>query len=151
MVATEDLSRLFRPDPIDGETRAYNETLARNRATQVYELGAERTREARHKRWLAEEGPSPLAVDRDIVAPAGHIHLRVFVPDIVHGVYFHIHGGGFALGEACASDRRNEHLATTCNLAVLSADEAWHAHGGVLVFDDGRHELVAQERSLSLS
>ena len=42
--------------------------------------------------------------------------------------------------------------------AVLSADGAWLAHGGVLVLDDGRHEVVgrradvdAQERAVPIS
>jgi len=124
MLDPNDLSQLFHPGAIDPETRAYNEELLRNRdaTPQAYELGAVRMREARHERWLKEEGPSAIATERTIPGPAGPVPLRVFIPEQVAGVYLHIHGGGFVLGEACASDRRNEHIAKTCHLAVVSVD-----------------------------
>jgi acetyl esterase/lipase len=123
MLAIDDaLRKAFQPDAIDEETRAYNAQLAADRAPRVYELGAERTRELRHEQWLAEGGPSPLAQERTIPGPGGEIGLRVFVPGKVEGAYFHIHGGGFALGEACTSDRRNEAIAQACRLVVVSVD-----------------------------
>jgi acetyl esterase len=124
MLATETFSKLFQPDAIDAETSAYNQQLAANRAAtpRVYEVGANRMREIRHKQWLAEGGPSPFAVERGIPGSDGEIGLRVFVPEHAEGVYLHIHGGGFVLGEACASDQRNEAISQNCNLAVASVD-----------------------------
>lgn len=124
MLATDAFSKLFQPDAIDAETSAYNAQLAANRATvpKIYDVGATRMRELRHRQWLRDSGPSPLAVDRMIPGPDSEIRLRVIVPEHVEGVYFHIHGGGFALGEACASDQRNEEIAQRCKLAVVSVD-----------------------------
>jgi acetyl esterase/lipase len=124
MLATEELSRLFRADAIDPETRAYNASLAANRETmpKIYEVGAARMRELRHRQWLADSGPSALAVERRIPGPAGEISLRVLAADRAEGVYLHIHGGGLALGEACSSDQRNEHIARNCALTVVSVD-----------------------------
>ena len=119
------LSDLFRPGAIDAETGAYNAQLAASQAAmpKVYEMGAIRMRELRHSQWLAESGgPSPMAVERAVPGPGGAIPLRVFVPDRVHGVYLHIHGGGFVIGEACASDARNEAIARRCEVAVVSMD-----------------------------
>lgn len=115
---------LFSSDAVDSETRAHNEELAALRETsaKVYDVGATRMRELRRNAWLAEGGPSAMAVERTIPGPRGPIGLRVFVPDRVRGVYLHFHGGGFVLGEACASDRRNETIATTCDVAVVSVD-----------------------------
>jgi acetyl esterase/lipase len=115
---------LFHPDAVDAETRAYNEQLLgiREATPKVYEVGAARMREMRRSQWLATGGPSPMAVDRSIPGPAGSIPLRVFVPETVRGAYLHIHGGGFVLGEACASDQRNAEIAQRCDVAVVSVD-----------------------------
>ena len=65
---TEELPRIFRPEAIDPTTSAFNAELAANRATtpKVYDVGAVRMREIRHRQWLAEGGPSPLATERTI-------------------------------------------------------------------------------------
>ena len=124
MLETQKFAEMFHPEAIDAETRAYNTQLAANRdkAPKVYEVGAERMREIRRTEWLAAGGPSPLATERTIPGPDGSISVRVFVPTQVHGVYLHIHGGGFALGEACISDQRNEAIARECDVAVVSVD-----------------------------
>ena len=115
---------LFQGAAIDAETAAYNTQLAAARATtpKVYEVGAEVMRDLRRKQWLATDGPSSLAVERSIPGAAGPVGLRVFVPEVVQGVYLHLHGGGFVLGEACASDRSNEAIARDCGVAVVSVD-----------------------------
>lgn len=118
-------TELFRPEAIDSETAAFNAQLRAERANtpQVDEVGAARMRAFRHKVTLATPGvPSPMAVQRQIPGPAGSIAARVFIPEAARGVYLHIHGGGFALGEAQASDPRNEAIARNCGLAVVSID-----------------------------
>jgi acetyl esterase/lipase len=51
-------------------------------------------------------------VDVRVVRPAGE----------VRGVYLDVHGGGFYLGSASMSDKRNHELCTSCNLAVVSVE-----------------------------
>lgn len=65
---------------------------------------------------------SAIAEDREIPGPAGPIRARYFVPDEVTGIYLHIHGGGWMLGGAHHLDFRNEELARTCSVAVISID-----------------------------
>jgi acetyl esterase/lipase len=123
--AESSLASVFRPDAVDDETRAYNSQLAAARAStpQVYEVGAVRMREIRRKQWLETTGgASPMAEERSIPGPSGTVPIRIFLPDQVTGVYLHIHGGGFVLGEACASDQRNEAIARTASVAVVSVE-----------------------------
>lgn len=65
---------------------------------------------------------SSMAEDRSVPGAEGPIRARYFVPDEVTGVYLHIHGGGWMLGGAHHLDFRNEEMATTCRLAVISID-----------------------------
>jgi acetyl esterase len=123
--AGSTFASLFRPEAIDPQTRDFNERLGkeRNGAPQLEVLGAVPMRELRHKLALATPGiPSSMAVEREIPGPTRPVAARVFVPESVSGVYLHLHGGGFAQGEALASDARNEATARSCGLAVVSID-----------------------------
>src|SRR5207253_2946896 len=87
----------------------------RTRDLRLERLGAVPRRGLRHRLALATPGvPSSMAVQRGIPGPAQPIAARVFVPDSVSAVYLHIHGGGFAQGEALACDARNEATARSC-------------------------------------
>lgn len=58
-----------------------------------------------------------------IPGPAGDIPVRIFRPDgPARGLYLHLHGGGWILGDPTMGDLTNEHLATEFGLAVLSVD-----------------------------
>ncbi len=59
---------------------------------------------------------------RTIPGPAGPIPIRVMIPEVVDGVYLHLHGGGMTLGSALAMDKRNWPIAQACNVAVVSVD-----------------------------
>ena len=50
------------------------------------------------------------------------VPVRIFVPETVDAVYLHIHGGGFAIGEAAMNDVSNAEIARTCRFAVVSVD-----------------------------
>jgi acetyl esterase len=52
----------------------------------------------------------------------GGVPVRIFVPDSVRGVYLHIHGGGFAIGEARMNDVSNALVAKGLSVAVVSVD-----------------------------
>ncbi|MEA2641831.1 MAG: acetyl esterase [Chloroflexota bacterium] len=116
---------LFRAEAVDPETIAVNAQLAAGtaRAPQVYREGAPAVRAVRRQQALASPSiPSPMAVERAIPGPDGPIPVRMFVPPTVHGVYLHIHGGGYCLGEPLSSDPRNEAVARGCEVAVVSVD-----------------------------
>jgi acetyl esterase len=59
----------------------------------------------------------------EIDGPAGPIPLRVIAPDgAPTGVFLHLHGGGWTLGESDAQDVRLQRLARETGLAVVSVN-----------------------------
>ena len=50
------------------------------------------------------------------------VPVRVFVPEVVKGVYLHIHGGGFMLGRAYQYDEMMVAVAAACQVATVSVD-----------------------------
>ena len=54
--------------------------------------------------------------------PTGDIPIRVLIPDQVDGVYLHLHGGGWVLGQADQQDEALWETACAANLAVVSVD-----------------------------
>jgi acetyl esterase/lipase len=63
------------------------------------------------------------AEDVYIQSRAGRLRLRVLRPDgDAHGVYLHIHGGGWTLGAADEQDPRLQALAQATGLCVASVD-----------------------------
>ena len=67
--------------------------------------------------------PSAAAENRTIPSPAGELPVRVFRPDgDARGLFLHLHGGGWVLGDAEMSDLANEALADRHGLAVVSVD-----------------------------
>jgi acetyl esterase/lipase len=113
---------LFSPEAIDAETAAFNEQLEALLATvepthrrQPVEIRAER--EAGNGTF-GSVVLSEMAQSREIAG----VPVRVFTPETVQGVYLHIHGGGWVLGRAHHSDVRNESVARSNNLAVVSVD-----------------------------
>jgi acetyl esterase/lipase len=66
---------------------------------------------------------SELAEESSIPGPDGDIPVRIFRPEgPAKGLYLHLHGGGWILGDPTMGDLSNEHLATDFGLAVLSVD-----------------------------
>lgn len=82
---------------------------------------AEHSRKSFKKMAVIPE--SDLAEVTTIPGPAGDIPVRLFRPEgQARGLYLHIHGGGWILGDAQMGDPHNEHLAKSLGLAVLSVD-----------------------------
>jgi len=66
---------------------------------------------------------SSKAIATTIPGPAGEIPVRLFKPKgQARGLYLHIHGGGWILGNPEMGDATNERLADRFDLAVLSVD-----------------------------
>ena len=115
---------LFRPEAIDAETAAFNAKLAELFAaappTHLQEPKAVRAARAAGGGVMGPIVRSPNAKERLIAGPAGPLSLRLFLPQTVRGVYYHVHGGGWVLGANDAQDARLEELANSCSVAVAS-------------------------------
>ncbi len=81
-------------------------------------------------REIRESGQGPFgpivlldqAENRIIGGPDGPVTVRVLQPEVVNGVYLHIHGGGGVFGRAHHQDSALWDIATTCNVTVVSVD-----------------------------
>ena len=60
--------------------------------------------------------------ERILKGPTADVAVRVFVPEVVKGVYLHIHGGGFMLGRAYQYDEMMVAVAAACQVATVSVD-----------------------------
>lgn len=117
---------LFAPDAVDDETAEFNRQLEAllADAPSITEVPVDETRRAREE-GRGPAGPvvlSDMAEERVIDGPGGALTLRTFVPQSPKGVYLHIHGGGWVLGRAHLQDPRNEEIARSCEVAVVSVD-----------------------------
>jgi len=117
---------VFNPESIAPETREFNEKLEKilAKAPPSYTMPPQKIRnlrEAGKSVWgpikrLAE------AQERTVPGPAGEVPVRIFLPDVISGVYLHIHGGGFMLGRAHHNDEAHALIANKCGVAVVSVD-----------------------------
>ena len=119
-------SRLFDRSAIDEETAAFNRQLVESLKT-IPPANSQPPSQTRADRESGKSvsGPivlSDLAVPRTIRQGAHEVPVRVFRPDVIKGVYLHIHGGGWVLGRAHHADLRNEQIARRCQVAVVSVD-----------------------------
>ncbi len=117
---------LFRSEAIDPETAAdvagLEAMLAGVPPTWTQQPQAIRDAREEGKGIFGPIVRSDMAQERSVDGPGGPIPVRVFVPEVVRGVYLHFHGGGWVLGRAHHFDQRNEAIARNCNLAVVSVD-----------------------------
>lgn len=114
---------LFGKEAITAETAAFNEQFFAQLAARPAAPEAERLAAYRAAMAAAYGGHlSPLAQERLLPGPHGTIPVRVFVPERVRGVYLDIHGGGWIAMSAGDFDPFNEHIAQSCDVAVVSVD-----------------------------
>ena len=74
-------------------------------------------------RELAQPELSEAAEEAVLPSPSGDIPVRIFRPDgRARGLFLHLHGGGWILGEPSMNEIGNEHLARKFGLAVVSVD-----------------------------
>lgn len=107
------------------EARAFNEELARLLHSQppVHLIPPEVTRLARREGRSIFPAPDFLPHARDVSVPTrgGAIRVRVLAPEgEARGVYVHIHGGGWVLGECDEQDVRLTALAEATGLCAIS-------------------------------
>lgn len=105
--------------PLTGESRAFYASRAAGRGpNSPEELRAVRA-------GLPEPAPaSPPAVEEIVAANGRSVPLRFHTPrdTAAKGVFLEIHGGGFYMGSAAASDLHNRRLADAVGVAVASVD-----------------------------
>jgi acetyl esterase/lipase len=115
--------KLYRPDAISPETRAFNEQFAARMAQrpQGREIKPGSSNDA--SRRLFGSPPSPNA--KTIVAEVKgrpSVELHVLAPDTPKGVYLHFHGGGFIAGSAADQDPMLERIMNATGLACVSVE-----------------------------
>ncbi|MEQ1890864.1 MAG: alpha/beta hydrolase [Alphaproteobacteria bacterium] len=116
----------YAKQTVDAETGELNQSIIKTMAAARpgHELTPEESRASR-ARGRGPLGPivySDMAKTRTIPGPSGPLTLRIFAPDRIEGIYFHIHGGGWVVGSADGQDKMLENIASNCNLAVVSVD-----------------------------
>jgi acetyl esterase len=127
MTGIENLNpSVFDPQAVDPKTAKFNKKLEELLATmpRAYSRTPQEVREDREsgKSWMGPIRRLDEGQDRVVRGLGREVPVRVFVPDEVHGVYLHMHGGGFVL---CHPDHFDEALAATaknCKVAVVSVD-----------------------------
>lgn len=107
------------------ESRAFNEDLALRLAQMpsVHTVPPEVTRQANRDGRSVFPPPQFLPQARDMTIPTrnGEIRLRVLAPEgEAAGVYLHIHGGGWVLGECDEQDVRLWSLVEATGLCAVS-------------------------------
>ena len=118
--------RIFDPQAVDAETAALNAKIERDLSAlpPIYRF---EPRDIRVSRAAGNSIWGPIrhvseAQNRFIPGPAGDILLRVFIPEVVKGIFLHMHGGGFMLGRADHFDEALFSVAGKCQVAVVSVD-----------------------------
>lgn len=115
---------LYDPE-LDGhvaESRATNERVTASVAAHPLELTPEVVVHLRKATLLPGQEPLDHAEVRSIEGPHGPVGLRILRPDVVDGVYLHLHGGGWIVGAAKDNDRANWTLAQAASVATVAVD-----------------------------
>ncbi len=120
--------RLFAENEISKETLEFNAeiTAKLNALPDQWSFTPAESRE-RRAQGLGAFPPPPLNPNAEswvIDGPHGPIPLRVIKPENkkTHGVYMHIHGGGWTFGSAHFQDPRLQNLANHTGLTAISVD-----------------------------
>ncbi len=117
---------IFADSAISDETRNFNALLIKlmTPMPEWWDTGAETFREARRQ----GRGPFPLAPKSpraqiwQLDGPGGQIPLRVIAPEKPTGIYLHIHGGGWVLGESDQQDPMLERIVASTGMACVSVE-----------------------------
>lgn len=113
--------RLFRPEAVSAETRAFNDAMA-ERLKGMPPM-REMLKQPSSGRSMFASPPSPRA--RKMVAEIKGrppVELHVVAPESPKGVYLHLHGGGLVAGSAANQDGMLERIADATGLACVSAE-----------------------------
>ena len=120
---TIDLTTIFDPGDVSEETAAFNAKLEAELAEMprpnAFPADVVRQARAEGRGALPLQGPEDASTWQEI--PGGTGKVRVSEPDgPPRGVYLHIHGGGWTVGQPDHYDRPNLALARATGLRVVS-------------------------------
>jgi len=128
----EDMTKLppatlhvaFHAGAVSANTRAVNAQLAATLANLPPrdDLADLRSAFAAGLAGLPAAPQSPYARTIEIPGPGGAISLRILTPDVVHGVFLHIHGGGWMVGTNAMWDDQLAQFGREAGLACVSVD-----------------------------
>lgn len=114
--------RLFRPEAVSAETRAFNMQFAarmkeRPQGREIKPGGGEGTR----RLFASPVSPRATTMIAEVKGRAA-VQLHVIAPDNPKGVYLHLHGGGLIAGSASDQDAMLERIVGATGLACVSAE-----------------------------
>lgn len=114
----------FANTSISDDTRRVNARLVDLLATvqQPTDMTALRAAYAEGRLGLPASPRSASAQIRTIPGPAGDIALRVLAPETIHGVYLHIHGGAWLVGNNDTWDEPLMKIAQAAGVACISVN-----------------------------
>ena len=117
---------VFDPKAVDPDTARFNKMVEGLMATMppAHKMTPQKIREEREsgKGWMGPVKRLDEAKDRVVPGQNRDVSVRVVVPDEVHGVYLHMHGGGFVLMRPYHFDETLVETAKRCKVAVVSVD-----------------------------
>jgi len=115
--------KLFLPEAVSAETRAFNETLAAQMKGQPkpWERPPAPDGKPAERMFASVQSPRAKSMVAEVKgrAPVG---LHVVAPDNPKGVYLHLHGGGLIMGSAADQDPMLERIMTATGLACVSVE-----------------------------
>jgi acetyl esterase len=118
--------KLFEPEAVDPETAKFNRNLEKLLSGMVptHARTPQEVREEREsgKSWMGPVRRLEEARDRMVRHAGRDVPVRVVVPEEVHAVYLHLHGGGFVLNRPYHFDAVLVETAERCRVAVVSVD-----------------------------
>ena len=123
-MTSDSITGRLRPEAVSDETRAINDRVVAKLAAapRSIDLAANRDALARGLTAIPASPKSPRARQLIISGQDGEVGLRILVPDVVRGVYLHIHGGLWILGTNDMWDEQFERLGRHLGLACISVD-----------------------------
>ena len=116
------IQELFAATAISAETKAVNQDLARTLAAMepTQDLEHLRSEYVAGRLGVPASPKSPRARTMTIDGPSGKIELRILMPEVIHGIYLHIHGGGWMVGSNDTWDELLELFAAEAGMVAVS-------------------------------
>ncbi len=117
---------IFHATEPDAEMEAFNAEIEKtlSKLPPLHTLPPQVIRDAREQGetiW----GPFKILDEveaRTLKGASADVPVRIYVPEVVNGVYLHIHGGGFMLGRAYQYDEMMVATARAAQVATVSVD-----------------------------
>jgi len=113
--------RLFRPEAISAETRAFNANLAAQMKGRPKPWETQADGAGPSRMFAAPQSPRAKTIVAEVKGRRP-VELHVVAPDNPKGVYMHIHGGGLIMGSATDQDPMLERIMNATGLACASVE-----------------------------